>query len=87
MKTPPLCSWNRFEGLIVDDMNDSDNDMDTVAGNIVPITTSDSHSTKNGRGPDESQLGIPEMCLIPKPVESKLVTSPWTRWGGVKYRI
>jgi len=85
VKTPPLRSQNRFEGLTVDDMDDSDNDtMDTVV--VVP-TNSDSNSTKMARRPDESQLGIPETCLIPKPVESKLVTSPWTRWGGVKYRI
>jgi len=72
VNTPPLCSQNRFEGLTADDMDDSDNDMDTVAGNIVPITT----STKNGRGPDESQLDIPKTCLISEPVESKLITSP-----------
>jgi len=60
-------------------MDDSDKDMDTVVGNIVPITTSDSSSTKNGRGPNESQLGIPETCLIPELVESKLVTSPKAR--------
>ena len=73
MKTPPLCSQNRFEGLKVDDMDDSDNDtMDTV---VVP-TSSDSNSTKMARETDENQLGIPETCLIPKPIESKLVTSP-----------
>jgi len=54
-------------------MDDSDNDtMDTV---VVP-TSSDSNSTKMARGTDENQLGVPEMCLIPKPIESKLVTSP-----------
>ena len=40
MKPPPLDSWNRFEGLKVDDM-DSDTDMDD--------TLVDS-SVHNGRG-------------------------------------
>jgi len=74
VKTPPLHSQNRFEGLTVDDMDNSDNDtMDTVV--VVP-TNSDSNSTKMARGPNENQLGVPEMCLIPEPVESKLVISP-----------
>jgi len=73
VKTPPLCSQNMFEGLTIDDMENSDNDtMDTV---VVPTNSGDS-STKMARGPDESQPGIPETCLIPKLVESKLVTSP-----------
>jgi len=81
VKTPPLRSQNRFEGLKVDDMDDSDNDtMDTV---VVP-TSSDSNSTKMARGTDENQPGVPETCLIPKPIESKLVTSPKE---GEKYFI
>jgi len=36
------------------------------------------------RGTDENQLGVPETCLIPKPIESELVTSPKE---GEKYFI
>ena len=74
MKTPPLCSQNRFEGLTVDDMDDSDND--TMDTEVVVPTNSDSSSTKMAGGPDENQLGVPETCLTPEPIESKLVTGP-----------
>ena len=55
MKPPPLDFWNRFDGLKVDDM---DSDIDTDS------TVVDS-SVHNGRGPQETELGAPEACLIP----------------------
>ena len=55
MKSPPLDSWNRFEGLKVDEM-DSDTDTDD--------TLVDS-SVHNSRGSQLAELSAPEVCLIP----------------------
>ena len=55
MRPPLLDSWNRYDGLMVDDM-DSDNDTDD--------TLVDS-SVHKGRGPQLAELGTPEVCLIP----------------------
>ena len=55
MKTPPLDSWNEFEGLKVDNM---DSDMDTND------TLVDS-SVHNSRGSQLAELSAPEVCLIP----------------------
>ena len=55
MKPPPLDSWNRYDGLKVDEM-DSDNDTDD--------TLVDS-SVHNSRGSQLAELSTPEVCLIP----------------------
>ena len=64
MRTPPLVSKNRFEGLSVDTVSDCD-----TSSSIVD---SDSCKVTNSRGSQETELGAPEACLIPIPnTESK----------------
>ena len=59
MKTPPLVTQNRFDGLSVDTMTDCDSDITVVSCN-------------NSRGSQKSELGAPEACLIP--LSNKLIT-------------
>jgi hypothetical protein len=55
VRTPPLCSQNRLEQLTVENMDT--NDSITVVSNPSIVT--------NSRGSQETELGAPEVCLIP----------------------
>ena len=61
---PTLVSKNRFEGLPVEEIVNTD---DIVTDHVV---------VPNGRGSQETELGAPEACLIPILLESTRVAEP-----------
>jgi hypothetical protein len=57
VKPPSLCSPNKFEALAIEEMVDTSTEADTGL----------EHVHNNGRGSQVTELGAPEVCLIPVP--------------------
>ena len=63
VKAPALVTPNRFKGSLVDTMQDYD--LDTV---VV--------TCNNSRGSQATELGTPEVCLIPSLESKAIITEP-----------
>ena len=65
MRAPPLETQNRFEGLSVQDTDNSSDDSETIVAT----------PSNNGKGSPLVELGAPDACLIPclnkKPIIDK----------------